>query len=144
MRPCGGPGSTGHWQPSESPRSARPCVTSRPIPTRPGTPPNSAPRSPLAGVTARPNGPRPKNGSGLSFHHHTGAEVGRLIPPVTSSGGVALFDFDGDGWLDVYAVQGGPFPPRPGAPFGDRLFRNRGDGTFEDATERSGLAHLAG
>ena len=61
------------------------------------------------------------------------------------SGGVGLLDFDGDGWLDVYAVQGGPFPPRPGRPpFGDRLFRNRGDGRFEDATVSSGLAALPG
>ena len=36
---------------------------------------------------------------------------GTLIPPVTASGGVGLLDFDHDGWLDVYLVQGGPFPP---------------------------------
>jgi hypothetical protein len=40
-------------------------------------------------------------------------------------------------------MQGGPFPPRAGATGpGDRLFRNRGDGTFEDVTERCGLAAL--
>ncbi|MGC8640323.1 MAG: FG-GAP-like repeat-containing protein, partial [Isosphaeraceae bacterium] len=72
--------------------------------------------------------------------------------PEVSSGGVGLFDFDGDGWLDVYAPQGGPFPPpdpdvpatarqRQGtrASKGDRLFRNRRDGTFEDVTESAGL-----
>jgi tetratricopeptide (TPR) repeat protein len=65
--------------------------------------------------------------------------------PETFSGGVALLDFDGDGWLDIYAVQGGPFPPREDPPrFGDRLFRNRGDGTFEDVTASSGLAALPG
>jgi hypothetical protein len=72
--------------------------------------------------------------------------------PEVSSGGVGVIDFDGDGWLDVYALQGGPFPP-PGpalpavdgkpldtqAPRGDRLFRNRRDGTFEDVTESAGL-----
>jgi enediyne biosynthesis protein E4 len=65
--------------------------------------------------------------------------------PETMSGGVALLDFDGDGWLDVYAVQGGKFPPPPGpAPFCDRLFRNRGDGRFDDVTAKAGLAGLPG
>jgi hypothetical protein len=60
------------------------------------------------------------------------------------SGGVGILDYDGDGWLDVYVVQGGTFPPGPLRPRdnGDRLFRNRGDGTFEDVTERSGIASL--
>ena len=56
-------------------------------------------------------------------------------------GGVGLIDFDGDGWLDVYCVQGGKFPGGSDSPGGgDRLFRNRGDATFEDATDRAGLA----
>ena len=65
--------------------------------------------------------------------------------PETMSGGVALLDFDGDGWLDIYALQGGMFPPPAGpSPFGDRLWRNRGDGRFEDVTVASGLARLPG
>jgi enediyne biosynthesis protein E4 len=83
-------------------------------------------------------------GAGLGFVHQGGAEPGRLIPPVTFCGGVALLDYDSDGWLDVYVVQGGSFPPLPDAKCGDRLFRNRGDGTFEDVTKRAGLARLAG
>src|SRR5207248_9542679 len=55
-----------------------------------------------------------------------------------------LLDYDGDGWLDIYAVQGGPFPPPEAPANGDRLFRNRGDGTFEDATARTGLDRLPG
>ena len=52
--------------------------------------------------------------------------------PETTSGGVGLLDYDGDGWLDVYVVQGGTFPPpiRLDRQQGDRLFRNRGDGTL--------------
>jgi enediyne biosynthesis protein E4 len=81
---------------------------------------------------------------GLVFVFDNGVTDFRQLPE-TMSGGVALLDVDGDGWLDVYAVQGGPFPPRKvNPPFGDRLFRNRGDGRFEDITAASGLAALQG
>ena len=81
--------------------------------------------------------------AGLRFVHENGGAGGRLIPPVTSSGGVGLIDIDNDGWLDVFVVQGGPFPPEPGSTMPeDRLFRNRGDGGFEDVTSRSGIAGM--
>lgn len=63
--------------------------------------------------------------------------------PETMSGGIGLLDYDGDGWLDVYCVQGGPLIPSSDRPSpGDRLFHNRGDGTFEDASESSGIAAM--
>jgi len=67
--------------------------------------------------------------------------------PETMGGGVGVLDFDGDGWLDVYALGGGPFPDLLDAPAPkqrDRLFRNVGDGTFEDATTRAGPADFPG
>ncbi len=67
--------------------------------------------------------------------------------PELMGGGVGLLDYDGDGFLDVYAVQGGKLPKEstpPPAPQGDRLFRNRGDGTFEDVTTAAGLSAMAG
>ena len=179
--------------------------------------------------------------AGLRFTYHNGETPEHQIPE-TIGGGVAVLDYDGDGWLDVYLVQGGAFPPGEGtreqrpritrintdsdrriggagsrrrcsdpretrgekpritrmdtnpewriggtgsdpqneqenayfirahscdswfsssltflacvprtwAVYGavpkseDRLFRNRRDGTFEDATESSGLARMAG
>ncbi len=82
--------------------------------------------------------------AGLRFFHDNGHTQGDAAPPEVMCGGVGLLDYDGDGWIDVYAVQGGPFPPvDPAQPGGDRLFHNRGDGTFDDATERTGLAAIS-
>src|SRR4029453_17190228 len=58
--------------------------------------------------------------------------------------GAAWLDFDGDGWLDLYLVQGHRHPERaldgPGGPDepGDVLYRNLGGEKFEDVTARSG------
>ncbi|MFO0906987.1 MAG: FG-GAP-like repeat-containing protein [Isosphaeraceae bacterium] len=80
--------------------------------------------------------------AGLVFSFDQGRSAQRQLPE-TMSGGIGLLDVDGDGLLDVYAVQGGSFPPASDkAPAGDRLFRNMGKGTFEDITERSGIAGL--
>jgi hypothetical protein len=77
--------------------------------------------------------------AGLHFVFDNGRSPQRQIPE-TTAGGVGLLDFDDDGWLDVYVVQGGPFPPDPARPHsGDRLFRNLGDGTFEDVTVVAGF-----
>jgi len=86
--------------------------------------------------------------AGLRFTFENGRSEARQLPE-TMSGGVGLLDYDGDGWLDVYCVQGGPFPPSAGGrrargANGDRLFRNRGDGTFEDVTRQAGLSALPG
>jgi tetratricopeptide (TPR) repeat protein len=79
---------------------------------------------------------------GLNFLYDNGRSPQRLIPE-TTGGGVGIIDFDGDGWFDVYVVQGGVFPPRFDLPnTGDRLFRNKGNGTFEDVSERSGIAKM--
>ncbi|WZO99357.1 FG-GAP-like repeat-containing protein [Isosphaeraceae bacterium EP7] len=81
---------------------------------------------------------------GLQFAFANGASSLHHLPE-TTAGGVGMLDYDGDGWLDVYLTQAGSFPPDLGSPqtSGDRLFRNRGDGTFEDATGSSGLSAFA-
>jgi enediyne biosynthesis protein E4 len=81
---------------------------------------------------------------GLRFRFSAGASTARQIPETMGSG-LGLLDFDDDGWLDIYATQGGPFPPDPKRPDnGDRLYRNRGDGTFEDATASAGIGAFPG
>ncbi len=52
-------------------------------------------------------------------------------------GGAALFDLDNDGLLDMYLVQSGNLI-EPAAGSGNRLYRNMGNGSFQDITERSG------
>jgi enediyne biosynthesis protein E4 len=74
--------------------------------------------------------------TGLRYTYHSGHSDRYLLPEIMG-GGVALFEFDGDGYLDAYLVQGGHvLDPKAGQ--GNRLFRNRGDGTFEDVTPGSG------
>ena len=80
---------------------------------------------------------------GLEFVQENGHGSGRPQPPATMSGGVGLLDYDGDGWLDVYLVQGGHFPPSPQMPAaGDRLFRNLGSGRYVDVTKSCGIADM--
>jgi predicted Zn-dependent protease len=79
--------------------------------------------------------------AGLRFFHDNGHTSAPPPPTEAMCGGIGVLDYDGDGWYDVYAVQSGHFPPADSArQDGDRLFRNRGDGTFEDVTVRSGIA----
>ncbi len=57
----------------------------------------------------------------------------------TTGGGVAAFDYDGDGWTDLYFAQGGPWPVVAGSGPRDALFRNHGGQQFEEATGPSGI-----
>ncbi len=80
--------------------------------------------------------------AGLRFVFDNGCSRQRQLPE-TMAGGVGLVNYDADGWLDLYVVQGSALPPRPDRKsIGDRLYRNRGDGTFEDASDRSGISRM--
>jgi hypothetical protein len=83
---------------------------------------------------------------GLDFVHVNGG-TGRFYYPEILAPGVALFDYDNDGDLDVYVVQGRPLGSKSDSNVVGRLFRNdlqvRPDGTralhFTDVTEQSGI-----
>src|SRR5262245_41294558 len=58
----------------------------------------------------------------------------------TTGTGVAAFDYDGDGWMDVFLVNGTVLEGFPtGKEPTNHLYRNRGDGSFEDVTARAGV-----
>jgi tetratricopeptide (TPR) repeat protein len=73
------------------------------------------------------------------FNGYTPAVRGARMFAATG-GGVAGRDFDGDGWPDLYFTQGCRWPPRENDhEYGDRLYRNLGNGRFEDTTLAAGL-----
>ncbi|MCY3811487.1 MAG: CRTAC1 family protein [Gammaproteobacteria bacterium] len=79
--------------------------------------------------------------AGIDFQHVTGAYGERLLPE-TMGGGVAFLDHDNDGDQDLLLVDSGEWPWRgeTNAAGRLRLFRNRGDGTFENVSASAGLA----
>jgi len=79
---------------------------------------------------------------GLAFRHHHGGSGERYMLE-TMVGGVILFDYDGDGDVDVFFVDGGHLPGYRGEKPRSRLFRNEGQGRFVDVTDRAAL-ELAG
>ena len=80
------------------------------------------------------------NQAGIGFVHETGAYGERLLPE-TMGGGVAFFDYDNDGDPDLLFVNSATWPwrPQPATPATSKLYRNRGNGTFEDVSEATGM-----
>ena len=79
--------------------------------------------------------------SGLSAFRHVSGTADKHFLIETTGSGVALFDFDGDGLLDIYLVNGSKLDVGPGEAPRAGLFRNTGSLVFRDVTETSGVAN---
>ena len=86
--------------------------------------------------------------AGVRFLHRSSPTSKKYLPETMGSG-VALFDYDNDGLLDIYFVNGAPIsdptpagaiPKKNGPQYWNRLYHQKKDGTFEDVTEHAGVA----
>lgn len=78
--------------------------------------------------------------SKVSWRHENAKSADRHLPETVGSG-VAIFDYNGDGWMDLYFVNSGRadfyVPPKP---LGNALYRNNKNGTFSDVSREAGVA----
>ncbi len=75
--------------------------------------------------------------AGLTVKTVFGGEKTKRYILETTGGGAAFFDYDNDGWLDIFLVNGASFEGRSAAT--NHLYHNKRDGTFQDVTARAGL-----
>ncbi|HEY0003267.1 MAG TPA: CRTAC1 family protein [Pyrinomonadaceae bacterium] len=78
--------------------------------------------------------------SGINWVHNNAHSPERYLPE-TVGAGCAFFDYDNDGWMDIYLVNSGAsdfFTPT--TPLKNALYRNNRDGTFTDVTDKAGVA----
>ena len=84
---------------------------------------------------------------GVNFQYRS-SHTSKKYLPETMGAGVALFDYDNDGRLDIFLVNGarlsdpmpkGTIPQKTDSQYWNRLYRQKTDGTFEDVTQKAGL-----
>ena len=82
----------------------------------------------------------PATASGITWVHDNAMSPDRYLPE-TMGPGVAFFDYDNDGWMDLFMVNSGRSDfYQPKAPLKNALYRNNRDGTFTDVTDKAGVA----
>jgi hypothetical protein len=81
----------------------------------------------------------PAGASRITWIHENAMSEGRYLPE-TMGPGVAFFDYDNDGWVDIFLVNSGPADfYQPKASLKNALYRNNRDGTFTDITDKAGV-----
>ena len=104
-----------------------------------------AERPPVAGTKPGPKSPvrfvDSAAAAGIDFTYFNGDEPGQATRILGDlGGGVGVLDYDGDLWPDIYLTQGADWPVDTASPkYRDRLYRNLGNGKFEDVTLAAGL-----
>jgi hypothetical protein len=78
--------------------------------------------------------------TGIDFVHFSGMTVERHFPSANGSG-LAVFDYDGDGKMDLYFATCTLLPLGTAKKGPNRLYKNFGDGKFQDVTEKAGLGY---
>ncbi len=108
-----------------------PPTFSQSQPLKPVAAPSSAPVT-YVEVTAKE--------SGITWIHDNGHSDERYLPETCGGGGL-FFDYDNDGWMDIYFVNSGLSDfYTPKKPAKNALYRNNHDGTFTDVTDKAGVA----
>ena len=80
--------------------------------------------------------------AGVTWRHFNGFSPDRYLIE-TMGGGVGLFDFDDDGWLDIFLLNGGETPRgKSQKPLQNALFRNLGNGKFIDVAAEAKLGQI--
>ncbi len=77
--------------------------------------------------------------AGIHFKHNTGG-FGKKYLPETMGSGVCFFDYDNDGWQDIFFVNSMDWPEHKSGKSFPALYHNNHDGTFTDVTRQAGLA----
>jgi enediyne biosynthesis protein E4 len=77
--------------------------------------------------------------SGITWVHENAMSDERYLPE-TLGPGCAFFDYDNDGWMDLYLINSGPSEfYKPKKPLRNALYKNNRNGTFTDVTEKAGV-----
>ena len=82
----------------------------------------------------------PSKTSGINWVHNNARSPEHYLPE-TVGAGCAFFDYDNDGWMDIYLVNSGASDfYTPTTPLKNALYRNNRNGTFTDVTDKAGVA----